>query len=131
MNAKRLALLLEDEPIIAFALEDMLIALGYEVQFATTISEARAYLDQANPHVAILDVNIQGDRSYGVAEILLARAIPFVFATGYGDAEHPGTLKTVTTLTKPYSLNDLERALAATSDKELPCQGSRAGMTDE
>lgn len=106
-------LILEDEPLVAFALEDMLFDLGSkDVQLATTIAEALCYLDGRTPSFAVLDVNIRGERSYGVAGELSRRGVPFIFATGYGDAEHPEMMKSVPTITKPYSLDDLRSALA-------------------
>lgn len=108
------ALILEDEPIVAFALEDMLIDLGFEtVQVATTIEEAIRCLEDSTPNAAILDVNIRGQRSYGVAAALTTRRVPFIFATGYGDAEHPDCFKAVATLTKPYTQEQIRVALLA------------------
>ncbi|GGD63855.1 response regulator [Erythrobacter arachoides] len=107
-------LILEDEAIVAFALEDMLIDLGCnKVCLATTIDEAFGCLEKFVPEVAVLDVNIRGERSYGVAKALNFRGIPFIFATGYGDAEHPEAFAGVTTLTKPYSPEQLSAALEA------------------
>lgn len=107
-------LILEDEPLVAFALEDMLVELGSkDVWLATTIEEAFRILASLTPDFAVLDVNIRGDRSYGVADELGRRGVPFVFATGYGDAEHPEALMSVPTLTKPYSPDDLSSAYAA------------------
>ena len=107
-------IILEDEPLVAFALEDMLLDLGVkEVRLATTNAEAMRLLDESVPDFAVLDVNIRGERSYGVAGELSRRQVPFVFATGYGDAEHPEMLKAVPTVTKPYSPEDLKSALAA------------------
>lgn len=115
MTGSSTALILEDEPIIGFALEDMLLELGYtQVELTTTIEAARQYLERATPQVAILDVNIHGQRSYGLSDVLRSKAIPFVFATGYGDAEHSPEMGSVATLTKPYSLEDLRTALATT-----------------
>lgn len=111
-------LILEDEPIVAFALEDMLLELGFEeVRLATSIEEAFRALESHAPDIAVLDVNIRGERSYGVAAKLSRQGVPFVFATGYGDAEHPESLRTVPTLTKPYSPQDLASALAVTSSR--------------
>jgi CheY-like chemotaxis protein len=106
-------LILEDEPIVAFALEDMLLDLRVkDVRLATSVAEAMRLLEAYTPDFAVLDVNIRGERSYGVAAELRKREVPFVFATGYGDAEHPEALKTVPTLTKPYSAEDIRTALA-------------------
>jgi CheY-like chemotaxis protein len=108
------ALVLEDEPIIAFALEDMLLDLGFEkVLVAGTLNEARQLLDAHKPSAAILDVNIHGEQSYPVAKMLAELSVPFIFATGYGDAQHPEELRSVPTLTKPYHARDLQRALAS------------------
>lgn len=114
MTDRLSVLILEDEPLIAFALEDMLLELGSkDVRLATTIAEAHRLLDNHTPDFAVLDVNIRGERSYGVAHELSRRGVPFIFATGYGDAEHPEVLKTVPTLSKPYGPDDLRSAFAA------------------
>ena len=96
-------LILEDEPIIAFALEDILIDQGASVVSANSLSEARKTLATENYDFAILDVNLHGEKCYHIAGVLKERAIPFDFATGYGDAEHPEEFAEVPTLTKPYS----------------------------
>ena len=106
------ALILEDEAIVAFALEEMLMDLGCErICVATTLAEAFRCIEDQIPELAVLDVNIRGDRSYGVAEALAAKGVPFIFATGYGDAEHPPAFSSVPTLTKPYSPEQLSAAL--------------------
>ncbi len=114
MTGDASVLILEDEPIVALALEDMLLELGFQsVSVATTIEEAFGKLDELTPDVAVLDVNIRGNRSYGVAETLIDLNVPFVFATGYGDAEHSKAFMGIRTLTKPYSQQQLRAALIA------------------
>jgi DNA-binding response OmpR family regulator len=72
VRERRTALVLEDEPIIGFALEDMLLAIGFQqVELTTTLEAACLALDSAAFDVAILDVNIHGQRSYPVAALLL------------------------------------------------------------
>ena len=111
------ALILEDESVVAFALEDMLLELGFEeVRLATTVEAALRHLEAHAPDIAVLDVNIRGERSYSLAHELSGSGVPFVFATGYGDAEHPEALRATPTLTKPYALDDLEAVLAALAD---------------
>ena len=108
----RHVLILEDEVIVAFALEDMLIDLGASVTMATTIEQAFAALAGEDISLAVLDVNVNGVKSYGVAEQLAARGIRFLFATGYGDAEHPAHFAAAPTLTKPYNRQQLANFLA-------------------
>ena len=109
-------LIVEDEPIIAFNLEDILISLGCErVYLATHIEEALQLLEENDVDGAVLDVNIHGERSYPLAAELQRRSVRFIFATGYGDAEHPGEFASVPTLTKPYSSASLIAALRLAS----------------
>lgn len=109
-------LVLEDEIIVAFALEDMLIDMGARVSLANTIAEAYAHL-QGDGHIAlaVLDVNVNGAKSYPVAEELRRRGIQVVFATGYGDAEHPSDFRETPTLTKPYTSVQLAQVVARLS----------------
>lgn len=105
-------LVLEDEPIIGFALEDMLTSIGCPtVLLATRLDEAQNIIEQKRVDAAILDVNIHGHRSYSVADMLASRRLPYIFASGYGDMEHPLEHRSVPTLTKPYSTHDIEIAL--------------------
>ena len=57
--------------------------------------------------IAILDVTIRGGKVYPVAEELIARGVPFIFAIGYGDSALPPTLREKRRLTKPL-LAELE-----------------------
>ena len=108
------ALVLEDEPIIAFTLEDILLEMGCAtVHVASHLSEAERLLLSEATDFAVLDVNIHGQRSYPVADILSQSGVRFIFATGYGELEHPPRYSATTTVTKPYSLNDLENAIQA------------------
>lgn len=113
MNNDKEVLVVEDEPIIGFALIDMLEELGFgKIYLASTLEQAKHILETTNPSIAILDVNVHGERSYGIAEELRAQGIRIIFATGYGDAEHPGALKLIPTLNKPYDQDELEAALS-------------------
>ena len=57
---------------------------------------------------AVLDVNIRGGLVYPVAEQLLARGIPFMLASGYGDWALPKALQGQPRLTKPFTERDLK-----------------------
>lgn len=105
-------LVVEDEPIIALAIEDALAELGAHPQLAERLADAEAALAAGGLDAAILDVNLHGQRSYPVARALAARGVPFIFATGYGDAEHPDSFHGVPTITKPYGRSDIAAAFA-------------------
>lgn len=109
LRGKRV-LVVEDEPIVAMHLEDMLEDLGCEVAGSyARLEEARAAAAVGDFDLAILDVNLGGTESFPVAEVLSTRGVPFVFATGYGGRETP--FPQARTVTKPYRQEDLERAL--------------------
>jgi CheY-like chemotaxis protein len=105
-------LVVEDESIISFLIEDMLLALGCgSVWHAGAVAQAIALLNERRPDAAVLDLNLSGEPAYPIAENLEARGIPFVFATGYGAA---GVAKRWTgkpVVQKPFTLESLETAL--------------------
>ncbi len=109
----RTILIVEDEPIIAFGLEDLLDSAGAESLTAGSLEEAEQALATTQVDAAILDVNVNGENSYALAARLVERGLPFIFATGYGEALHPQDLAAVPTISKPYSLKDITSAFAA------------------
>ena len=76
-------LVVEDEMLMLTLLEDILADAGCEsVTGAATIDQAVALIDGQVFDAATLDIKLNGNDSYPVADALAARAIPFVFATG-------------------------------------------------
>ena len=113
-------LALEDEPLVAFLIEDMLRDEGAaEVSIAFRVGEAEAVIAKGGIELAILDVNVHGERSYAIADRLAAQQIPFIFASGYGDHEHPPAYNAVPTLTKPFNVEDLRRAVCRAEGLDL------------
>ncbi|RYD46101.1 MAG: response regulator, partial [Sphingomonadales bacterium] len=77
-------LIVEDEPVVAMCLEDILEELGcVTVGPANRLSEGLA-LAEGPLDAAILDINLAGERSNAIAQRLHDRSIPFAFASGYG-----------------------------------------------
>ena len=76
---------MEDEVIVAMTLEDMLADLGHAVVGpANRLDDALSLAATADFDAALLDVNLGGQRSDPVADLLRQRGIPFGFITGYG-----------------------------------------------
>lgn len=106
------ALLVEDEPLVALMIEDMLEDLGVEVaRSAATLADAMAAVE-AEIDFALLDINLKGERSFPAAEELRRRGKPFLFVTGYGTLGTHGTDFEVTVLQKPFTIADLRSALS-------------------
>jgi CheY-like chemotaxis protein len=104
-------LVVEDEPFIAMGLEHLLPRLGYEVAgVASHLREALAMAEAGGFDLAVLDVNLGGELSYRVADVLLARAAPFVFCTAYADVAF-GRYSHVPVLQKPVEKKALARAI--------------------
>ena len=99
-------LVVEDEYLVATLMEDMLASAGCIV--AGPIPRLAQALDAASKEacdVAVLDVNLAGERVYPVADILAQRNVPFVFVTGYGVL--PGEYANRPRLCKPFKMVDL------------------------
>ena len=111
LKGKRI-LVVEDEALIAVMVEDMLMEMGSDVVGpAATIDAALALARVEEIDAAILDVNVRGERIDPVAETLIARGVPVLFATGYGEVRlASGTPTTV--IDKPYTQEKLARGLA-------------------
>ena len=106
-------LVVEDEYLIRMLLEDMLADLGYSVSEAVgTIAEARTIASGGAFDVAILDVNVDGEEIYPVADILAQRGLPFVFVTGYGEGSLPAKYRSRPSLQKPFQTEQLQTTLA-------------------
>jgi CheY-like chemotaxis protein len=108
----RRILVVEDEAIIALALEDMLIQIGCAVvgpAFSVTDGQRLAASEPVDG--AVLDINVGGETSEAVARTLDSRGIPFLFSTGYGVSAVPHGFKDRPVLQKPYTLETLGRAL--------------------
>ena len=105
-------LLVEDEPILAMSVEDMLGDLGCRVVGpALSIGEAEAFAREAPLDAALLDINMGGTASFSVAEILRERRVPFGFVTGYGRGGVPSHLGDTPVLQKPYTQASLAELL--------------------
>lgn len=103
-------LLVEDEFLVADLAEGILQDLGAEVIGpAYTLSRGLDVARSAEVDAAVLDVNLNGERSDAIAEVLAARGIPHMFVTGYGQAGLSDAGAKV--LDKPYEAKRLERAL--------------------
>jgi CheY-like chemotaxis protein len=109
--AKRI-LVVEDELMIRMLLEDMLGELGYTVTAeAGRLDEALQAAKTADFDLAILDVNLDGEPVSPVADALVARGTPFVFATGYGERGLPEPYRDRPMLKKPFQMDGLKEML--------------------
>lgn len=108
------ALLVEDNIIIALEAEQLLIDLGAEsVIVASTVDEAFRLLASQTPSFALLDINLGSEVSWPIAARLRELGVPFIFASGYGGAiDFPIEHRHVPIATKPYSRASISALMA-------------------
>lgn len=109
-------LIIEDEPMIALDLADLVTGLGHEVsETARTHSEAVAAFQKHRPGLVLADIQL-ADGSSGleaVNEILQSFDVPVIFITAYperlltGDRPEPAFL-----ITKPFQPEAVKAAIS-------------------
>ena len=107
-------LVVEDEVLVAMNIEDMLLEHGFEVAgIASRLAPALALAREGRFDAAMLDVNLAGEASFPIADLLAERGIPFLFATGYGLAGLEERYRGHPVLQKPFRAAELRRAIEA------------------
>ncbi len=105
-------LIVEDEAMVAMLLEEFVLELGCDaVEVAASVGTALDLIAEKSFDIAILDVNLEGELSYPVADELELRGIPFLFATGYGAQAIPENYRLHAILQKPFRQREFEQAL--------------------
>jgi len=82
----RSVLIVEDEPLIALDLHDVLRSAGSSILAATNIKDALELIARAQICAAIVDIDLGGQDCSSVCASLTERSIPFMFYTGYSSA---------------------------------------------
>ena len=111
MNDRRRVLIVEDEALIGFLLEEMIQDLGYEVAGVASSLDRAMAAEPRDYDIAILDVLLNGVNVYPFADRLAAEGKPFAFATGNGGAGIPESHRRAALLQKPFQQESLKRVL--------------------
>jgi len=105
-------LIVEDNPYIAIALEEMLSEQGLVIAgVAGSLDDALLLAASASLDIALLDVNIRDRKIDPVAEALTARGKPFVFTTGCGRAGLPEAFLDRPVVEKPFYIEEILQTL--------------------
>lgn len=109
-------LIIEDEPLIAMQLEDMVQSLGHEIYgTAATRTQAQEIVAKGNPGLVLADIQL-ADGSSGldaVDDILAIGSVPVIFITAFperlltGDRPEPTYL-----VTKPFEERTVRAAIS-------------------
>jgi CheY-like chemotaxis protein len=115
-------LIVEDEFLLAMELETLVEGGGCTtVGPASSVGQALALINGEQPDIALLDVNLKGERATPVAAALQARGVPYVLITGYSGAQlSEPELRAAPRLDKPVSRRALARAVRHALDGAHP-----------
>jgi two-component SAPR family response regulator len=107
-------LIVEDQVLLAMELQALLERQGCAVLGpVNTVARALALLDDERPDAALLDLDLNGQRSTSVASALSALNVPFVVVTGYGEAALSAPeLREAPHVEKPFDHRSLVRLLS-------------------
>jgi CheY-like chemotaxis protein len=102
-------LLVEDEALVAMELEDLISSLGGEaVGPFGRIADALEALRRERIDGAVLDVRLDGDTTFPIADVLLRAANPILFVTG-AVSSIPARYRHVPRLHKPFDDTEFAR----------------------
>ena len=105
--------MVEDDYVTAEGMKAELEGLGAEV--LGPVPDLAGALDQLAsrpaPDGAILDIKLDGEMVFPLADLLGERHIPFVFATGYDQWAIPEPCLRLPRLDKPLDMRQVVRAL--------------------
>jgi AmiR/NasT family two-component response regulator len=108
----RRVFLAEDEPMLLWALEEIMTNLGCEVVGTSArVFEAIAFVATHTFDVAVLDGKLADGTIEPVVAVLLARGTPVIIASGSASSECTERFGTVVSIQKPYTDADMRQAL--------------------
>ena len=115
-------LVVEDEYLLARQMSRALVQEGAEVVGCVgTVAAALDALSRlAEVDLAVLDINLAGERVYPVAVELARRGVGFVFVSGYDLDDRDPRFAGAPQLSKPIAIPALTRALAAAMQPTPP-----------
>jgi two-component SAPR family response regulator len=98
--------------MVGMFMQDLLKTIGYQsTDPISRLSDAIAAATSERFEGAILDMNLNGEFVYPLAELLTKQGVPFVFVTGYAPSSVDPRFARVPVLQKPVLQNELASAL--------------------
>ena len=119
MQARWRVMIVEDDPVLAIELQEMLEAIGCDVasRAGSVLSALRVLQGTPLPQGALLDCNLGGAKVWPVADALGSRSVPFAFTTGYSIADIEPRFVGTPVLVKPFGASMLERVFLPLLDR--------------
>jgi CheY-like chemotaxis protein len=120
--AGRNVLVVEDEFLIADEIALAFARFGVKVVGPVPTLERALSVIAGTEHLdgAVLDINLRGEMVYPAADALVARGVPFVFATGYDQSVIPKRYQHVPWCEKPLIAEKVVQALFGSAHEARP-----------
>ena len=116
-------LLVEDSMMIALDAQSALEAMGASVDIVASVADGLRAIELTVFSMAVLDINLRGETSAQLADVLFSRDIPFIFASGYGDQAHiPERFRSIPKISKPYDAIAISDAIETARARLQPRQ---------
>jgi two-component sensor histidine kinase/CheY-like chemotaxis protein len=105
-------LLVEDEMMVGMFMQEVLETIGYRpTDPIGRLADAIAAATNERFRGAVLDMNLNGEIVYPLAELLTEQSVPFLFVTGYAPRSVDPRFAAVPILQKPVMQEELASAL--------------------
>ncbi len=130
-NTAKTILVIEDDPIVAMIVEDVLIDMGFGVLISSTLENALLDIEAANFDAAIVDMHLRGESAQAAIDLLLEQKLPFMVLSGTGQQAFSQQYPNVPTMAKPFDKSDLEQVIRQLlGSSPAASAGSSCGTTD-
>ena len=119
-------MVVEDEALVAMVVTESLTNLGYVVVGPfSRCSDAMSAVESGDIDAAILDVNLDGEMVYPLADMLVSRKVPFIFVTSYGAESIDRRFMHIPVIQKPVERHVLQRIFAPLEAAPSPAPARR------
>jgi len=117
--AGRRVLIVEDRYLIASEIAEDVRGLGAEVAGpCATVAQATELVAREEVDAALLDVNLDGELVFPLADLLAAKGVPIVFLTGYDSEILPPAWRSRPQVVKPITGRELRRTLTEATGRK-------------
>ena len=108
-------LIVDDEFLVLWALQDELERLGFEhIQTASSVAGSLEMVARDHLDFAFIDVNLGNQKSIPIADALDEKGVPYAFVTGYGRAGLDERFRDAAVLAKPVSQRAVREIVTVT-----------------
>ncbi len=121
-DAKRV-LVVEDDPVIAMVIEDVLRDMGHEVFINLTLAHALLEIETHEVDAVLLDMHLRGESGRPMVLALVERKLPFAVLSGSDQSALQQEFPRIRLLPKPFGKAQLEQVVRELLDSAISPSG--------